>query len=83
MIGIIVSIYCWRHTWHEVRSLRELKRFDIFQENGFSTFGKRAKEYIESTKDAPPPFSLDGPGEEVLKASIYNLIQNTRSEEEQ
>ena len=78
--GIVVSILCWRHTYHEVKVLKNLKAIEFTEEYCFTRFNKFVLEYLEANPNAKNPFDLHSKDTAtVIKACLFNMVRNQES----
>lgn len=78
-VGIVVNILCWQFTYREVKALKDLKAIQFNEEYCFARFNKFVLEYLESNPNAKNPFDIHSKnGTEVMKACLFNMIQNTK-----
>lgn len=83
VVGIIVSVYCWRHTAKELKALRELKKSCILQEFGMLNFAEQVRKYLKENPDAVNPFTFTGNfNEETIKATLFNLEKYALNKED-
>ena len=74
IIGIIITIYCWKHTWKKVHALHIMKSIDFTEEGDFQKFGDYAKQHVEEKdKNEEAPFVFNGDLKNDTKAALYNM----------
>ena len=78
--GIVVSILCWRHTYQEVKALKNLRAIEFNEEHCFTQFNKFVLEYLEANPNAENPFDFYSKDTAtVIKACLFNMIRNHKS----
>lgn len=78
--GIVVSIFCWKYTYQEVKALKNLRAIEFNEEHRFTQFNKFALEYLEANPKAENPFNFYSKDlATVIKACLFNMIQNHKS----
>ena len=76
--GIVVSILCWKHNYKELQQIKSLKKMSLFTESGFTDFNSKVLKLLKEDPEAANPFKLtEELTEESIKATIFNMCQNT------
>lgn len=77
--GIIVSIFCWKCTYREIKARKDLKAIEFNEEHCFTQFNKFVLEYLEANPNAENPFDFHSKDTATaMKACLFNMIQNTK-----
>ena len=78
VVGIVVSILCWKHNYKELQQIKVLKKMTLFTEHGITDFNSEVLKLLKEDPDAVNPFKLtEELTEESIKATIFNMCQNT------
>ena len=72
IIGIVVSIYCWRHTWKEIDALGQMRKNNFSQEEDFAKFNNDAITHIR--EGGKNPFQSNGNLLNDMKTALYNML---------
>lgn len=81
IFGILITLYCWKHTWKEVLALYNMKTIDITKENGMATFHKNALIYSQEKATDKPAFEFNDDMQNNMKACISNMVDNVNKKQ--
>ena len=74
--GIIVSIYCWKNNYKEIKALKELNTINFNEEHCFENFSRSVLNLLKVNPDVKNPYDLKSKNRvESMKACLFNMIQ--------